>query len=463
MRLENRLCSSVVLAVAGVGLLLSVQSAAAQDKEPVQFGTWPQWRGPNGTGVSLETGWNAELPAGGLKKLWEVKLGAGHSGPALSQGRLYTLSTDLANPQKETVWCLGARTGKECWKHTYEVKSVVRGRTPAGSTPAIVGDRVFTCGAGLNVHCLDAATGKVVWDRDLMKELPGKAAAYGFHASPLPYEGLVIVAALTGTSAGKPKEPIAGAYAATGGVLLGLDQKTGKEVWRNTEGASAWSSPILTTIEDKPTVVHLTGHVVLGVNPADGKTRWKFDPKSVGLTATDMAASPLIQGDVVVAPVHAGPGAPGGFKGGFGAGTVCFKVKDGKTEMLWKNAKWGHWYQSAVLWKGCLYGYDEKSNFACFDLMTGTQKWKTRDLGTTGAGGGGFMLVDGKMLALDGYGQLIVAELSAAGHKVVGSADVVKSAAGSFQFETAPLLLDGLLYCRNHTQLVCFDLRAKKD
>jgi outer membrane protein assembly factor BamB len=462
VRLVPRRCA--FLALLACAWFLAAQPATAQDKEPAAFGSWPQWRGPNGTGVSLETGWIAELPAGGPKKLWEIKLGAGHSSPVLSQGKLYTLSTDPANPQKETVWCLDARTGKEVWKHAYEVKSVVRGRTPVGSTPAVVGDRVFTCGAGLNVHCLEAATGKVVWDRDLMKELPGKGAAYGFHVSPLPYEGLVIVAALTGAGTGKPKEPIAGAYAPTGGILLGLDQKTGKEVWRNTEGASAWSSPILATIEDKPTVVHLTGHVVLGINPADGKTRWKFDPKSVGLTATDMAASPLIDGNVIVAPVHAGPGAPGsGFKGGgFGAGTVCIKIKDGKPEMLWKNAKWGHWYHSAVLWKGCLYGYDEKSNFACFDMMTGTQKWKTRDLGTTSSGGGGFMLVDGKMLALDGYGQLIVAELSPTGHKLLGLAEAVKSASG-FQFETAPLLLDGLVYCRNHTYLVCFDLRAKKD
>jgi outer membrane protein assembly factor BamB len=457
-------------ALLGLTLVLTAHQAASQEKQDAEFGSWPQWRGPSGSGVSLETGWLAQIPAGGPKKLWDVKLGGGHSGPVVSQGRLFIMSTDSNNYQMETVWCLDARTGKENWKHTYEVKSVTRSRTPVGSAPAVVGDVVFTTGAGLNVHCLEAATGKVVWSRDLMKELPGKAATYGFHASPLPYEGVVIVAALTGGGTGKPKEQQAGAYAATGGILIALDQKTGKEVWRNTEGASAWSSPILATIEKQPTVVHLTGHVVLGINPADGKTRWTFDPKSAGMTSSDMAASPLIDGDVIVAPLHAGPGSGGfggpggkggGFGGGFGASTVCLQIKNGKPEVLWKNQRFGHWYQSGAIWKGCFYAYDEKSSFACFDLMTGTQKWKTRELGTTGMGGGGFMIAGGKLLALDGYGELVLADISAEGHKVLGTATAVKSGGAQFQFETAPLLLDGLLYCRNHTQLVCFDLRAK--
>jgi outer membrane protein assembly factor BamB len=437
--------------------------AAAQVKDPPQ-GSWPQWRGPAGTAVSMEAGWTTDFPTAGPKKVWEAKLGAGHSGPVVSRGRLYTLSTDPANPQMETVWCLDAQTGKQVWKHTYEVKSVTRGRTPAGSAPAVVGDVVFTCGAGLDVHALDAANGQILWHRDLMKDLPGKGAAYGFHGSPLPCDNLVIVPALTGPAGAKPKEPLAGAYAGTGGVLVALDQKTGKEVWRNTDGASAWSSPLLATIDGKPTVVHLTGHVVLGVNPADGKTLWKYDPKAAGLVASDMAASPLVQGDFIVAPIHAGPGAGGaggGFKGGIkGAGTICLRIKDGKPELVWKNTRWGHWYQSAVLWDGYLYGYDERGTFACFDLKTGTEKWKTRELGSNGTGGGGFMLADGKVLAVDGEGQLIVAAVSPAGHKVLASAHVLRSATG-FQFETAPLLLDGYLYCRNHTQLVCFDLRGK--
>jgi hypothetical protein len=64
------------------------------------------------------------------------------------------------------------------------------------------------------------------------------------------------------------------------------------------------------------------------------------------------------------------------------------------------------------------------------------------------------------VLAVDGRGQLIVAEVSPTGSKVLGTARVLSSQ-GGFQFETAPLLLDGLVYVRNHTQLLCFDLRGK--
>lgn len=443
-------------------LTLGVLAAAALGaEEPAR--EWPQWRGPNGDGVSRETGWDVKAAAAGPKELWRAKIGRGFASPAISKGRLYILSTDAGSTQTEFVQCLDAETGKEIWKHSYEIKSVTRGSNPSGGTPAVVGDLVFSYGAAMDLVALDAKTGKVVWSRDLMTELPGQPTSYGFQLSPLPFGNLVIVPALAGrggagAKGGVKREAPGGPYPQTGGILLAFDQKTGKEVWRADEGASSWSSPVLATIEKEPTLVHLTGRVILGVNPKDGKTRWKFEPKTAGLSGQDMAASPVVVGDIVVAPIHMGYGTTD--KGT--AGTACFQVKAGKPELLWKSTTWCHWFQSAAVWGESVYGYDEKSNFYCFDLRTGKQHWKSNEMGTTGQSGGALLVANGVALAIDNRLDLYVAELNKTGPNVLGSTRVLASVGGGHQAQTAPVLLDGRLYCRNHAQLVCFDLRPKK-
>jgi outer membrane protein assembly factor BamB len=419
---------------------------------------WPHWRGPNYDGVTRETGWDVKAAAGGPKELWRAKVGRGFAAPAISDGRVYLLSTDAANVQREFVQCFDAVTGKELWKQGYEIKSVTRGVNPSGGTCAVTNGRVFAYGAAMNLHALDAKTGEVLWHRDLMTELPGQPTSYGFQLSPIVHDGVVMVPALIGRAGGAKREAAGGPYPGTGGALLGFDSKTGKEVWRNTAGASAWSSPVLATINTEPTLVHLTGSVVLGVNPKDGKTRWTFEPKAAGLGGQDMCASPVIVGDLVVAPIHMAYGTTA--KGT--AGTACFRVKGDKTELEWKSAAWCHWFQSAAVWDGRLHGYDERGTFYCFDLKTGKELWKSRELGSTGQSGGGLLIANGVALAIDSRLDLYVAELGARGAKVLGSSRVLTSAGGGHQAQTSPVLLDGLLYCRNHTQFVCFDLRAKK-
>ncbi len=439
-------------------VLLSVGNTA-RAQNPDALG-WPQWRGPQGTGVSLERGWNAHFEESGPKKLWEAKVGRGFSSPIVQGGALFLFSTDPANLQRESLARLDAETGAVLWQHTYEIASVKRSGNPAGGTPALVGNRVFTYGAGLNLGCVDARSGQPLWSRDLMKDLPGRPCPYGYQLSPTPYENLIIVPAILGL---KPKgggpafEPRAGPYPVTGGVLLAFDQQTGKEIWRNTEGASAWSSPVLADFAGLKTLVHLTGRYLLGINPRDGKTRWKFDLRDVGFDAEDMAASPAIAGDVIVVPIHK---AYGSVAAGT-AGSAGFRVQNGKPQFLWKNTQWCHWFQSPAIWGDAVYAFDEKSTFWSLDLRTGKERWRTKELGVTNNSGGGFVIADGKLIAIDARRHLTIAELGPTGPKILSKA-VIFSGAGGFECETAPLLLDGRLYCRNHTQLVCFDLRAAK-
>ncbi len=211
----------------GILVVLSLSTDLSTDSSAQAQGVardWPQWRGPNGDGISREKGWRANFDESGPKKVWEAKVGCSFSSPVIRQGRLYLLATDSGNLHKEMVLCLDCETGKELWNYSNEIQSVKRASNPAGGTPALGGEYVFTYGAGMTLVALDAKTGKLTWTRDLMKELPGQPAPYGTQLSPTPIENLIIVPALVNQKikafAGSLTEPRGGPYSSAGGCFL---------------------------------------------------------------------------------------------------------------------------------------------------------------------------------------------------------------------------------------------------
>ncbi|MHC4479268.1 MAG: hypothetical protein ACYTEL_26920, partial [Planctomycetota bacterium] len=78
---------------------------------------WPNWRGPNRNGISDETGWTTDWPAGGPKLLWKEAIGTGFSSMAVSDGKVYAMGN--VNKANDIVYCFDAETGKEIWRHMY--------------------------------------------------------------------------------------------------------------------------------------------------------------------------------------------------------------------------------------------------------------------------------------------------------------------------------------------------------
>src|SRR3954469_4487027 len=106
--------------------LLSVLSAA-----PASAGDWYRWRGPEQNGVCRETGlpesWDPEDPK---TYLWRIPIG-GMSSPIVMNGKLYTITrtgeeasaADLVPGHKtqEAVICIDASTGKTVWQHNENI------------------------------------------------------------------------------------------------------------------------------------------------------------------------------------------------------------------------------------------------------------------------------------------------------------------------------------------------------
>jgi outer membrane protein assembly factor BamB len=147
---------------------------------------WPQWQGPDRNAISRETGLLKEWPKEGPPLAWKIKgLGGGDSTPSIAAGRIYGMSNRGSD---EFVWALSEKDGKQIWAvriapaHTL---SWPQSKEGPSATPTVDEDRLYVMGLAGNVACLQAADGKVVWQRNLMADFGGRSPMWSFRESPL--------------------------------------------------------------------------------------------------------------------------------------------------------------------------------------------------------------------------------------------------------------------------------------
>jgi outer membrane protein assembly factor BamB len=324
-----------VAVMAGCGLLLlGAGGAHAQD--------WPQWRGPNRdnkvTGFTAPAAWPKALT-----QKWKVKVGLGDASPVLVGDKVYVFTRE---GDDEVTTCLDAATGKTVWQDKYPAKAVTgpdRGHAGPRSTPAVGGGKICTFGVAGTVSCLDAATGKVVW----RKETKGYPR---FHtsSSPMLVDGKCVVY-----------------VGGSNGSLTAYDLATGKPEWQWTGAGAPYGSPVVMTVEGTKLIVTPTNKSLVGVRLDNGKLQWEipFAPRYNN-------ATPVIAGQTVIFT-------------GQGLGTVALKVeKEGDkfvAKELWKKQQSAHQYNTPVLKDGLLFGLapagGRATNLFCMDAKTGDVLW----------------------------------------------------------------------------------------
>jgi outer membrane protein assembly factor BamB len=177
---------------------------------------WSQWRGPNRDGHAAKQELLQTWPDGGPKVKWDFKAaGRGYSSVAVADGRLYTMGTQEDGCY---VYCLDAQTGKQIWQRKFAAKDSSDdynhgwGGGPR-STPTIDADQVFVLSDLGVLASLDKETGAVQWTADFVKEHGGKVPAWGYSESPLVDGDRVMVT------------PGGDAF------MIGVDRSTGSRVW----------------------------------------------------------------------------------------------------------------------------------------------------------------------------------------------------------------------------------------
>ena len=400
-------------------LTQSVLTAASFD--------WPQWRGPDRSDVSKETGLLKTWPAEGPKRVWLFEnAGNGYSGPAIVKGKLFTLGTRDGN---EILLVLDATTGKELW--TAKLGNILDNRWGGGprGTPAVDGDRVYAMSGPGSLVCASVADGKTLWQTS-MKELGGKVPGWGYTESVL-VDGNQVLCTPGGSK----------------GAVAALDKMTGKVLWQSTEftDAAHYSSIVPARINNTAQYVQRTEKSVVGLAAKDGKLLWKTD---FPLGNTAVIPTPIVKGNEVYVTA------------GYGAGCKMVRIGPGnEVTVVYENKVMKNHHGGVVLLGDYLYGHADPG-WACQNFKTGEEVWNHR-----GFGKGAIGYADGMLYCLEeGSGTVVLAEASPKEWKEHGRFKLepqskIRSSQG--RIWTHPVISNGKLYLRDQDLIYCFDIKTK--
>ncbi len=252
-----------------------------------QAGDWPQFRGPNGSGVSDETGlpdrWDTK---DGKNIRWTVELpGHGVSGAVVAKGKIYVLANTGYRRDRLHVICLDAATGKKLWERQFTATGSTNSHPTsnmAAATPVTDGDHVYALFATGDVVCLDS-DGNLVWYRSLVGDYPTITNQVGMAASPVLAKDTLII----------PMD-----NAGDESFLAGLDVKTGKNRWKVARPRDInWVTPTVLPRGDKTEVLFQGGDALVAYDAETGKKRWEY--KAAGLSTIP---SPILADGLVLVP-----------------------------------------------------------------------------------------------------------------------------------------------------------------
>jgi outer membrane protein assembly factor BamB len=419
-------------------LLLSSLSLNAED--------WARFRGPDGSGVasdseSLPTAWS---PSANLA--WKTPLpGPGVSSPIIVGGKVfvtcysgYGLSQEnpgqIENLVRHLV-CVDLKTGNKLWQKDIPATLPedpytgigVTAHGYASHTPVSDGKNVYAFFGKSGVHAFDMDGGEL-WQADAGKE--SDPTKWGSSSSPVIYQDIVIVTASAESQA-----------------IIGLDKKTGKELWRQeAKGLDGmWGTPTLVKMDEERTdLVMCVAKEMWGLDPLSGKLRWYADA-----TGAEQAYSSVIPGGK---RVYAFTGRGGGsiaIDAG-GKGDVS------KTNTVWTGNDTAS-FGSPVSHNSKLY-IVSRGIVTVVDAETGDKINQLRLEGAQQTGGrfGSLdypspVIVGDRMFCLNGSGQMFVFDISDELKQVA----VNRVTTDEESFGGSPAISDGRLVIRSSKHLYC--------
>ncbi len=389
---------------------------------------WPQWLGPDRTGVvPAGVPVPASLPKD-LKSAWRIPVGSGFSSPVVVGDKLVYADVDEKN---EICHLIDTKNGREIWRTLYApAKGDNFGNGPR-ATPLVDGDRVYVQSVNGEVACLALADGRKLWSISFEKDYgvaflggnsdTGTSRRRGNNGSPV-VDGAHIIVPVGSTEKG---------------TLACLDKLTGKQIWAGGNDETAYSAVQVATLAGVRQALVLNAEALLSLDRATGKTLWRVPLKTA---ARRHVGTPVILGDRVLVNSHT-------------FGTIAFKVvkQGGEVKAFedWKNPAMKINLATPVLVNGHLFSHGPAKNFVCFDPATGEQKWVAPGFGKDNSSVIGL----GKnLLVLTDEGQLVLVAGEAGAYREIGRA---QACGKNWNY---PAYAGGRLYVRDARELACYPL-----
>ena len=425
---------------------------------------WGTFLGPAGTGASSLVGIASPWGAPGPRVVWHAAMGEGYCAPAVAGGRAF-LFDRVENRLR--LRAVEAETGRPLWEAGRDIVYSDSFGYDGGprAQPVVSGDRLLTFGPDGKLECRAIVDGSLLWEVDTSANYRVIQNFFGVGTAPLVVgpqavgaeERTLVVVQVGGSREGaSPAAPerldlVKGLDSG----LVAFDLDTGAEVWRATNQLASYSVPVLATIGGRPLILAWMRDDLVAVEPATGKLLDRFRWRSDELFSV-VAASPVVSGDQILLSECYGPGS------------VLLEVEKESFRELRRDrpgarprqALKTHW-NTPVLQDGYVYGSSGRNagdaQLVCVNWNTGVVGWSEGGLGRAST-----TLVDGHLLVLGEYGDLVLARATAEKYDELSRVRPVDAASGRELLVApcwaAPVIARGLLFVRGNGRVVCLDL-----
>ncbi|GMW02406.1 MAG: hypothetical protein AMXMBFR84_35420 [Candidatus Hydrogenedentota bacterium] len=380
---------------------------------------WPGFRGANrdgvAKGVEFALNWQENPP----KELWRRRVGLGFSSFAAVGDYLFTQEQRFDD---EAVVCYGAATGDEIWLTA--VKARFEDSTGSGprATPTFEGGKIYAQGATGILHCLDAATGAPLWQKDIGEDTGAGLPTWGFASSPLVTDKHVII------FSGGPEGKSVAAY----------DKLTGNRAWHAGGGTHGYASAQQFSIDGAAQILMASSLGIQSFAPETGSLMWEH---RWPVSTNPRVVQPLLfdSNGVLLGTAE-------------GKGTRLLEVS--KTNDTWAvQEKWTTksfrpYFNDFVFHNGYCYGFDGNM-LACMDARTGDRKWKGDRYG------GQLLLVEDLevLVVLTEKGKIALVKATPESFEEIAVVDALAGKTWNH-----PIVAHGRLIVRNAEEAVCFEL-----
>jgi outer membrane protein assembly factor BamB len=405
-----------------VALIVALVATISAQSNPVA--DWPQWQGPDRTGLSKEVGLLKQWPASGPAMAWSASgIGAGYGSLAIKGDRIFVQGS---NGGRSMVYSLNRADGKNVWsKALGPAGNNDRGSGPRG-TPTLDGDQIYVLTENGDLACLKAQDGTAVWQRNILREFGGRNISWLISESPLVDGDHVIV-----TPGGR------------GAGIVALDKMTGKTVWasKDLSDEAGYSSPIVADVQGVRTVMTLTGDAAVGVRASDGKLMWRYERVA---NRTANITTPVFHDNKVF------------YTSAYGTGAALLGLTaqggEVKAQEIYFTREMQNHHGGVVLVNGYLYGFNN-SILTCVEFATGNSMWRNRSVGK-----GSLTYADGHLYLLGEDNTVGLAEAVPGGYTEKGRFRIPDQGLPSWAH---PVVAGGKLYIRNQATLAAYDVRAR--
>lgn len=429
--------SRLSVAIAAFCLCLSAMPFTRSANTGPPTADWPQWRGPQRNGISQERGLLKQWPAEGPKLVWQMNdVGDGYSTPSVAGHRIYLMSN--RGMENEFVQALATQDGKPVW--TTRIGNVGSPSeflyAKARSTPTVDGDSIYALASDGDLACLEAASGKIRWQKSLRKEFGGQPGIWAYAESPL-VDGEAVVVTPGGAQA----------------TIVALNKKTGAIIWKSAVPGgdpAGYASAIVVEAGGRKQYVQFLSKGIVGVDAKTGQFLWRYSEPVKGMA---QMVTPVARDGYVYGGAH-----------GVGGGTVRLKAEAGgiAAEQIYFARDLPNSIGGSVLVGDHLYG-TAGPGLVAVEFMTGKMKWQAECIGR-----GSVAYADGCLYVHGENGDVALVEASPDAYREKGRftppLQPARKKQGPYPEKawSYPAIANGRLYIRDIGTLWAFDIKAKQ-